>query len=180
MFHFQRIRSAAADNYGYVTAKTAARLGVTTVEMTRWTQNGRLERMARGLYRIADYPPSAFEPFMRAVLLVGDGARIYGESVLGMLNLAPMNPTWIHVGTPLRLRRRIPDGIKVVKIDRSARIENYDGIDSQPVADAMQICKRQMSNDRILAAIEEAYRQGYVSSAEYETLKMGIPHETAT
>lgn len=177
MFHFQEIRSAATDNYGYVTAETAAKLGITTIEMTRWTQSGRLERHARGLYRVADYPPSPLEPFVRAVLLVGAGARIYGESVLGMLNLAPMNPTWIHVGTFRRLRRRIPDGIKIVKTDKSTRIENYDGINSQPVIDAIRVCRRLLNSDRILHATDEAYRQGYISSEECKILKEEIVNE---
>lgn len=170
MFHFQNIRTAAADNYGYVTMSTAATLGISAIEMTRWVQSGRLERTARGVYRIADYPPSHLEPFVRAVLSVGKDARIFGESVLGMLNLAPSNPTWIYVGSPNRLRRRIPQGVRLVKTDDNDRIINYNGIDSQPVIDAIRSCRTHLPSERIAQATEEAYRQGYISHKEHDLL----------
>jgi len=169
----------AADNYGYVTMAAVSAHGINPVEMTRWTQSGRLERAARGVYRLVDYPPSPLEPFVRAVLAVGNDARIFGESVLGMLNLVPTNPTWIYVGSPNRLRRRMPEGIKLVKTGDSDRITNYDGIDSQPVADAIRSCMAQLSDERIVQATEEAYRQGYITLKERDLLLKENMNETS-
>lgn len=178
MLHFQDIRIAAADNYGYVTMATAATLGVKPVEMTRWVQSERLERSARGVYRLVDYPPSPLEPFARAVLSVGKDARIFGESVLGMLNLAPTNPTWIYVGSPHRLRRHIPNGIRLVRANNADRIANYDGIDSQPVADAIRSCRAHLPRERIAHATAEALRQGFITPKEHATLVAENKNET--
>ena len=180
MFHFQDIRQAAADNYGYVTMATAAALGIKPVEMTRWVQSGRLEHPARGVYRLVDYPPSHIEPFVRAVISVGKDARIFGESVLGMLNLAPTNPTWIYIGTPHRIRRHMPTGIKLVKTNSSDRIANYDGVDSQPVADAIRSCRAHLLIERIVHATEEAFRQGYITAKEHASLVKENKNETSS
>ena len=179
MFHFQDIRSVAADNYGYVTMVSAAALGIKPIEMTRWVKSGRLERAARGVYRLLDYPPSRLEHFVRAVLSVGKDARIFGESVLGMLNLTPTNPTWIHVGTPHRIRRQIPIGIKLVKVNSSDRIINYDGVNSQPVADAIRSCRMHLLPERIFNATDEAFRQGYLTVKEHASLVKENKDETA-
>ena len=134
----------ASDCHGYFTSAIARKVGVRSCELDRWMKIGRLEKHARGVYRIANYPPSAIEPYVRAVLASGTGAVLYGESVLGMLNLIPTNPTWIYVATPVRARRNVGQGIRIVKTQVNS-IDNYDGVPMQGVADA--ICEAEVRSN---------------------------------
>ena len=89
MAHYDEIQILASDCHGYFTAAAARKAGIKSFELDRWMKIGRLEKPARGVYRVANYPPSAIEPYALAVLATGARAAIYGESVLGMLNLIP-------------------------------------------------------------------------------------------
>ena len=151
MSHYDEIQMLASDCHGYFTSAVARKVGVRSCELDRWMKIGRLEKHARGVYRIANYPPSAIEPYVRAVLASGTEAVLYGESVLGMLNLIPTNPTWIYVATPVRARRNVGQGIKIVKTQVYS-IDNYDGVPMQGVADAIRVTRGSVRQDRRIRA----------------------------
>ena len=71
MSHFDEIQFLGSDCHGYFTSASARCAGVKSCELDRWTKNGRIENPARGVYRIANYPPSAVEPYVLAVLAMG-------------------------------------------------------------------------------------------------------------
>ena len=52
MSKYEEIYEVAADNYGIVTRDEAARMGVSDKELSRFTSDGRLTRIGRGVYRI--------------------------------------------------------------------------------------------------------------------------------
>ncbi len=176
MSHYDEIQMLASDCHGYFTSASARKMGVKSCELDRWMKIGRLEKSARGVYRIANYPPSTIEPYVRAVLASGTGAVLYGESVLGMLNLIPTNPTWIYVATPVRSRRNVGQGIKVVK-RRVSTIENNDGVPMQGVADAIRVTRGIVRQDRRIRAANEGFRQGYILEPEYRKLIKEIKSE---
>ena len=178
MSHYDEIQMLASDCHGYFTSAVARKAGVRSCEHDRWMKIGRLEKHARGVYRIANYPPSAIEPYVRAVLASGTGAVLYGESVLGMLNLIPTNPTWIYVATPVRARRNVGQGIRIVKTQVNS-IDNYDGVPMQGVADAIRVTRGRVRQDRRIRAAKEGFRQGYILEPEYRTLIKEIKNETS-
>ena len=178
MSHYDEIQMLASDCHGYFTSAVARKVGVRSCELDRWMKIGRLEKHARGVYRIANYPPSAIEPYVRAVLASGTGAVLYGESVLGMLNLIPTNPTWIYVATPVRARRNIGQGIKIVNT-RVNVIDNNDGVPMQGVADAIRVTRGSVRQDRRIRAAKEGFRQGYILETEYRKLIKEIKNETS-
>ena len=85
MTAYQKIYEVAADNYGFITTKEAAALGVPKSEMSALAKRNRLVRHGYGVYRLAThYQPSEFDSYAEAVMLVGEGAAVWGESVLAM------------------------------------------------------------------------------------------------
>ncbi len=76
-----------------------------------------------------------------AVMSVGPGALLYGESVISMLGLAPTNPTRMFVATPRRTRRKLPDSIKVEWLRGIKPTATYNGIPCQSAQDAILSCK---------------------------------------
>ena len=121
---------------------------------------------------------NAFKAYVLAVLSVGKDAVIYGESVLGVLNLAPTNPMRICVATPGRLRRKLGGGIKVV-VAKVKTAWEYEGIPLQEVSEAIRSARGAVRDDRRIAAAREASRQGYVSRADCARLERTIRNEAS-
>ena len=63
-----------------------------------------------------------------AVMSVGPDALLFGESIIAMLGLAPINPTRVFVATPRRTRRKLPDSIKVEWVRSIRPTATYNGI----------------------------------------------------
>jgi hypothetical protein len=88
-----------------------------------------------------------------------------------MHNLALVNPPQIQVAVSRRVRRNLPDWIRIVKRTDDIREELFEGIACQPVAEAIRTCRGMVMRERLLDAIEEAARQGLVGRQEYNDLK---------
>lgn len=176
MNHYRKTLDLALGRHGYFTAIEARQSGIRSCELVRWVKSGRLENPARGVYRVSDYPPSPIDPYILAVLSVGKDAVLYGESVLGVLNLASTNPLRIYVASPAQLRRKLGGGIKVIKVAVGTSW-NYEGLPLQEVSDAIRSSRGVIYDDRRMAAAREAKRQGYISRAECLRLEREIRNE---
>lgn len=104
----RRLRRRASDQYGYVTTADAEQLDVPTVELRKLAGRGGLDHVAYGLYRFDDVPSTGWDDFMEAVLRVGRDAYLTHDAVPVLRDLGLGNPPRIRVGTPHRVRSRIP------------------------------------------------------------------------
>ena len=170
MSKYEEIYEVAADNYGIVTREEAASMGVSDKDLSRRAADGRLIRIGHGVYRIKHHVPGNLDPYAESVALAGPGAYLYGESVLAMLALCPTNPAKMYVGTPRRIRRRLPRGMKVVQRKGVADVTEYEGIPSQTVGAAIRSCMGKIMPDRLREAVREARRQGLLRKDEAEKL----------
>ena len=171
MAHFDDIYEIAADGHGIVTAAQARESGVTTGEMTRWCNDGRLIRRGHGVYKLARWVPTPYDSFAEAVALAGDGAYLWGDAVLSMHGLALVDPSAVTVATPRRVRRRLPAWVRLVPAPQSCSPTFYEGIPSQSVADALRACNGSVMPERLLEAADEARDKGLVTEKEYRALK---------
>lgn len=164
MKSFDAIYEAASGNFGLVTARQSREMGVSSRELSRWVLSGRLERAGRGVYRVSNFPASQYDAFATAVESVGEDAYLCGESVIGMLGLAATNPTWIHVATARRVRKRLSDGIMIHKGQQGYKPSYYEGVRSQSVADAILSCRNTMRSERLREALSNGVAYGYVDN----------------
>lgn len=174
MTNYEKIYDIAADNYGLITSSQARLSGISDKEMCVIAKSGRMERIGYGVYKIRDYIPVKNDPFAEAVALVGSEAFLYGESVLGMLELMPFNPTYIYVATSRRVRKKLATNIRLVNVPSFPCVTSYDGIASQNVFDAVLSCTRRVETDRLASAVKEARRQGYIIAREQRELTREI------
>jgi predicted transcriptional regulator of viral defense system len=174
MTYFDEIYEQAADNYGLITTAQARALGVPNIEIVKMAKRGKLDRVGYGVYRLSRFYPTEFDAYAQAVALVGDGAYIYGESVLAMFNLAFANPSKIRVATPARVRKSLPEYIEVVTAHPTTTVTRYECIPSQTVADAIRTCEMTIMTERLLPAIEDARQQGLLSEQEAKNLKREV------
>lgn len=180
MKHFDEFYNLAEGNFGLVTYAQAKSAGIFIQELNRWMKKGWIERPVRGVYRASRFPASECDPYAIAVESVGTDAYLYGESVLALLRLVPTNPTWIYVASPRRVRRKVGDGIVIVRGGSGAKATNYLGVRSQFLADALVACSATVRRDRRLRAAEEGLRQGYLGNEDFVRVAEEIKHAQAS
>ncbi|MGC2407413.1 MAG: type IV toxin-antitoxin system AbiEi family antitoxin domain-containing protein [Candidatus Cybelea sp.] len=130
-----RLLALAEDQDGYFALKDAVAAGVPAPLILQLHARGRLERLTRGVYRIARFPVSSRGDLWAAVLWPRGSASVTGvlsgETALLLHGGTDVNPSLIHVTLPKRSRfkRRAPAPI-VLHFDNidSNEIELIDGL----------------------------------------------------
>lgn len=165
-----RLWELALDQYGYVTTADAAELGIPPVELRKLARRGKLDNVARGLYRFPDAPTSARDAFMEAVLWVGPDAALSHDAVLALHDLASANPRTLRVVTPHRVRKTHPRPDVTIIHDKvpASDLTVYFRIPSTTVARALLDCRERIRTDRLLKASDEAVRQGLLLQREHK------------
>lgn len=161
----------AVDDFGLITSAEAQEIGVSNAELVQQERRGKLVRVARGVYRMPVWPYQEAAPYAIAVKSVGSDARIFGESAIALLKLAPTNPNRIWVASPRRTRRSIGEGVSIVKCLPDDPMRFYEGVPSQPIVDAIVSAAATIGLDRALDAAKEALKQGYITKAECSRLE---------
>ena len=165
------VREIALDHYGYVTTKEATEAGVPAVELPKLASRGGLVNVAYGIYRVPDAPPSAFDQFAEALLRAGEGSYLHGDSVLALFGLADVNPRRIRVAVRKRTRPKLPPFIELTLVKGEVVTTQYQGLDSQRVADAILECRGRIEPSRLMDAAEEARRQGLMTTKEWQRVR---------
>jgi predicted transcriptional regulator of viral defense system len=165
------VREIALDQYGYVTTKQAAEAGVPAVELPKLAARGGLENVAYGLYRLVDGPAGPFAQFAEALMRAGEGSYLHGDSVLALFGLADVNPRRIRVAVSKRTRPKLPPFIELTLVKDDVVTTLYEGLRSQRVADAILECRGRIEPTRLLAATEEARKEGLVTRREWQRVR---------
>ncbi|OLT49163.1 hypothetical protein BJF85_09775 [Saccharomonospora sp. CUA-673] len=165
------VREIGLKQYGFLTPKDAVAAGVPAVELPKLAARGGLENVAYGLYRVPNAPATRYDRFAEALLRVGDGAFLHGESVLALFGLADANPRHVYVTTTRRVRRTMPDFVKLTHAKYEVETTRYEGLECQPVADAFAECHGRVDPEHLLAAAEQAHASGKLRTTAWEKLK---------
>ena len=171
MTYYDEIYERAVDRHYLFTTLDAREIGIPTIEVVKLARRGRLEALSNGVYRLARYVPSDSDPYAVAVARVGEGAFLYGESVIALLGLAPTNPEKVFVGTTRRVRRSLPGNVELVKVKEPGKLTAYDGIPAQRAKDAIAACKGSVMPERLRDAARRGAEQGYITAREAEELE---------
>jgi predicted transcriptional regulator of viral defense system len=115
---------------------------------------------------------------MEAVMRVGADAYLTHDAVLAFHELAQVNPRLIRIGTPRRVRARLPDFIEVARqqID-PADLTVYEGVPSATVARALIDCRDIIIRDRLLDAVATAKKTGLLRTREAQRVLDAIGHD---
>lgn len=162
----QTVRELALDNYGFVTTRAARRAGVPAVELPKIASRGGLVNVAYGLYRVLDVPVTPFDQFAEALLRVGEGAYLHGESVLALHGLADVNPKQVQVAVNRRARPSLPPFVRLAWVKNKVLTTLYQSLVCQPVADAIVECRERIEISRLLDAASQARSEGLLTTNE--------------
>ena len=182
MKKWEKLQRTALGSYGIITFAQAKAIGIFPAEMYRWCRKGLLMKSGRGVFRMTAYPSQGMVSDMAALLaLFGDGAYLYGESVLALYGLCPTRSYVAMVAVPRRMRKaNIPRGVTVVKTQTGYKPIYHDGIACQRPQDAIRSCIGNLEKSRLCEAVEEAENKGYFLRSESEYLKKEIENGKAT
>lgn len=170
MSKFDDIYEVAADNYGLITSSEARAVGVTNNELVQYARRGSLVRVGQGVYQLSRHIPTEADPYALVVALVGEGACLYGETVIALLGLAPTMPGRMRVATARRVRRALPSYIEVVGMPGEGAVTRYEGIPCQPADDAIRSERGRMPTERLVAAAREGRAKGYITRRGFDRL----------
>ncbi len=163
----RRLHERGLDRYGYVTTRDAQQVGVAPVELRKIAHRGGVEHVAYGLYRFEDVPRTGKDELIEAVLRVGDEAYLTHDAVLALHDLALVNPRRIRVGTPKRVRPKLPVFVQMIRRQlEPEELTVYEGIPSTTVARALHDCIGVVMVERLVEATREATRRGLVNEDE--------------
>ena len=170
MSYYDDIYESAVDSYYLITTREARRIGIPPVELAKLAKRGKLQHVSHGVYRLSRYVPHPNDPYAVAVARVGEGAYLYGESVIAMLGLAPTNPAHVHVATPKRYRGKGAVGLVVTRRPDTGDATAYEGVPAQEAGAAIVSCLGKMMPTRLRAAAEAARDKGYLTRSAYENV----------
>ena len=180
---FDELAALAEDNDGLVTAEQARAEGFTDSVLARLVQRKRIERIARGVYRIPYFSPGQFSQYREAVLWAKANrgpkrVALSHETALAVCGISDANPASIHLTVPVtaRLRRRTPKGVVVHHGDLGpADVSIQEGIPittiDRTISDLLQSGGR---TDLLKQAVSDARREGYITEADAARLRRRI------
>ena len=171
----------AEEHDGLLTSKEARALGIRDSVLVRLTQRGRLERMSRGVYRIAHYPADRLAQYREAVLWAQashhgpERIALSHETSLVLYGISDVNPSRVHLTVPksVRLRRKHPEWIMVHRADLTAQeVNQHEGMPVTAVERSiMDVLSTTHRTDITRQAITDALSEGLLSSTQAGSLR---------
>jgi len=110
MSQYERLVEIAADQHGVLRAADATDAGIASSALRRFVTDGRLQRVAHGVYRVVALPADALTPYLEAVLWSNGFGVISHASAIEVLRLADFAPRRIHLTVPAAYNPRKAGG----------------------------------------------------------------------
>jgi predicted transcriptional regulator of viral defense system len=169
-----RLWNVAVDQYGYVTTADAHGLGIAVVELGKLHARGKLERPGYGIYRFPEFPVSARDPYMLAVLWAGGRGVLSDGTALEVYELCDVNPDRIHLTVPPGYRPRREGGHLYVVHHRGLSQDErgwWEGIPTITPATAIrQAVEGAVPRHLATQALATGRAQGVITAAEADEL----------
>jgi predicted transcriptional regulator of viral defense system len=126
----------AEEHGGLLLSREARAMGIKDSVLVRLAQRGRLERITRGVYQIANYPADRLAQYREAILWARasqgpEQIALSHETALLLYRISHVNPSQVHLTVPLssRLRRERPRCIAVHRANvAQAEIHIHEGM----------------------------------------------------
>lgn len=176
----RKLYEIAEGQLGYFTAGQAKAAGVLQVRLVQLHKRGDIERVSRGVYRLARYPVSPLGQYMEAALwpqVRRPGVRgvISHASALAIYGLSGASPARVHLTleTTARIRREMPRHLVVHHADLP--LEDVREVEGIPVTTPERTI-RDVHADHIgpvlvRQAIADGRRTGYLTLDQAERLE---------
>jgi hypothetical protein len=155
----------AASQSGYFTTRQAHAAGFSDPLISHHAKRGRFVRVARGVYRLRDFPSVPREEIAAAWLAFAPNAAVSHESALDLLGLADIIPNAVHISVP-RSRRNAPriHGVAIHTTTKSLEGDEVISREGIRVTSAtrtlVDVAEGGSAPDQVVAATQRAIRLG--------------------
>ncbi len=93
--------------------------------------------------------------------------------MLALFGLADVNLRRVKVAVPRRARPRLPAFGELTQVKGDVRTTRYEGVEAQPVVDAILECRGRIVTERLLDAAKQARGEGLLTTAERQRVRQG-------
>lgn len=146
---------------GYFTARQARSASFSWERLVEHAKSGRFRRIARGIYRLSQFPSSNFEDLFVAWLRCGPKAVISHESALAVYDLSDLIPGQVHVTVPRTASRRRRGIRQHTSGFRSKDIKWREGLPVTSVPRTIaDVAKAGLAEEMVKEAIRQALKRG--------------------
>ena len=175
MTSYEILWDFAEDHYGIITTQEAVAMGIDKHQLPAMAKRGTLIKKGYGVYLAKHHIPRENDVYAHSVAIAGKTAYLRSASVVALLRLAPTNPGIVYIGATTRVRRKLPPCLRLVDM-RPCDCVQYEGIRSQPLAEALRMAKDEgsLEADRIADAARAAVDRGLILEAEAFEFTRGI------
>lgn len=159
--HQDELYRIAEQQGGYFTSAHAARAGFSHKLLWHYEKTGKLLRVARGIYRLSQFPSTRFEDLFVAWLRCGSKSVISHESALAVYDLSDVIPGEVHVTVPRTASRR-RKGIRLhTNRLRPTGVVKREGLPVTSVPRTIaDVARAGLSEDHVERAIRESLQRG--------------------
>jgi len=172
---FDTLVETATDHHGYVTTLQAREIGIDPTQLRLLAGRGRLEHVARGVYRVPVLPRSEHDDLAFAVAWARGRAVISHDSALVLHSLSDVNPSVVHLTTPVDNFPRA-QGAGPVRVHRrnlpASDVTMVDGLPVTTVARTIVDC-HDLGTDpaQLRLALRQARQSGELLPARADELE---------
>lgn len=165
----------AAGQAGYFTLAEANEAGYSSQLLTYYLEIGRVERWARGIFRLVHFPASDREDLV-PVWLWSDREGVFGlETALSIHALSDALPAHHDLILPTRnraRRRRAPPGVRITYEDIAKSEREWHGaVPVTTVSRTLRDCiKHHVAPDLVRQALREAEARRLLTRAEVRAI----------
>lgn len=149
---------------GYFSARQARRAGLSRAVLAYHVKTGRLLRVSRGVYRLAEFPETPHADLIIAWLAAGEEAVVSHESALLLYGLTDLLPAEIHLTVPRTASRRLP-GVRfhTAKLEPS-EIARRHGLPVTALPRTLiDLIRSGVPQEWVMQAVRQAVERGLVS-----------------
>ena len=173
-----RLFAIATEQAGYFATAQAGDCGFSSPLLTHHATSGRFVRVARGLYRLRDYPSSPREALLAAWLRLAPGAVVSHESALELLGLSDIIPDLIHLSVP-RSRRKLARRFGVALHTTTRPLDGSDVVVrdgmrlTAPARTIVDIAEAGVAPEQVVRAARQAVNRGLTTPSRLQEAALG-------
>jgi len=175
----QKLFEIASLQQGYFTAQQAVRSGFSYRMHSHYKQNSQWLEIDRGVFRLAQFPNSPDEDYVRWALWSrdrkGEPQAVFShDSALAIHGLSDVMPSKIHFTVPSGFRKRRPKGCVVhkgkISLDEKEQREGF--FVTKPLRTIIDSAEENLSIDYLQQAIKEACDKGMIQIIDIVSAEM--------
>jgi predicted transcriptional regulator of viral defense system len=175
----RRLYALAEDQGGYFTIGQVRAARIDHIAILHMYRRGVVERISRGVYRLAQFPPVPYGQEFEATLWPAGGRHgVQGvlsyQSALRFWELSDVSPAQVHITVPrrYRVRRTVPRYLRIHYAELSPEdVTRHEGVPvTTPRRTIIDCAKAGLAPGLIRQAIADGRRTGRLTHREADAL----------